>query len=179
MEFPSLPSHSTLASYSKPHGLPLNRLMSDYQRRADLDLVRLANDIKPCCTCIPWDQRNLARWLPSDSTCISMCSALTRQPSHWSSLCSVTETPGPDSRSSGLLGAGGLVGFPPGSAPNLHQKMHPKMMIIKLIQMIWPHCFRVKCTSRFPCSHSSQTSRNRFGSSVMTPSAPCLMLQRI
>lgn len=111
--------------------------------------------------------------------CISMCSALIRQPSYWSSLCSVIETPGPVSLSSRFPGAGGLLGFPPGNAPNLHQKMHPKIMIIRLIQMIWPQCPRVKCISRFPCSHSSQTSRNRFGSSVMTPSAPCLMLQRI
>ena len=33
--------------------------------------------------------------------------------------------------------------------------------------------------SLFPCSHSSQTSKNRSGSSVITPSNPCLILHFI
>lgn len=56
-----------------------------------------------------------------------------------------------------------------------HQKIAPKMSTMKLIQAIiihWPH---EMLNSRFPCSHSSQTSKNRFGLSVITPSSSLLI----
>ena len=63
--------------------------------------------------------------------------------------------------------------------PYFHQKMQLNKITIKLIHATNNHSLNVILISRFPCSHSSQTSRNRFGSSVITPSIPCLMLHFI
>ena len=56
-----------------------------------------------------------------------------------------------------------------------HQKIVPKMSTMKLIQAIIIHSRHEMLTSLFPCSHSSQISRNRSGSSVSTPSSSLFM----
>lgn len=63
--------------------------------------------------------------------------------------------------------------------PYFHQKIVPKRSTRRLIQAMtihWPHEMLI---SLFPCSHSSHTSRNRLGSSVITPSTSLLILHRI
>ena len=63
--------------------------------------------------------------------------------------------------------------------PCFHQNIVPKISTMKLIHAIpihWPHEMSMFL---FPCSHSSQTSRNRFCSSVITPSSSCLILHFI
>lgn len=59
--------------------------------------------------------------------------------------------------------------------PCFHQNIEPKTTTMKLIQAIIVHDFAGMLISLFPHSQSSQTSRNFFGSSVITPSSPLLI----
>ena len=59
--------------------------------------------------------------------------------------------------------------------PCFHQNIEPKITTMKLIQAIIVNDFQENLISLFPRSQSSQTSRNFFGSSVITPSSPLLI----
>ena len=71
------------------------------------------------------------------------------------------------------------VGFPLPVRLYFHQNIVPKTSTMRLIQAIIIHCPHEILIPLFPCSHSSQTSKNRFGSSVITPSSSVLIAHLI
>lgn len=63
--------------------------------------------------------------------------------------------------------------------PYFHQRIPPKSSTMILNQIISNHNLHPIRICLSPCSHASHTSRNLFGSSVMTPSAPLDILHFI
>lgn len=64
-------------------------------------------------------------------------------------------------------------------SPCFHQKMAPKTQIKSWNHAVEDHSWRPILIVRWPCSHSSHTSKKRLGLSVHTPSRPLRMVNRI